>query len=100
MEHFSGDTLVKRMKEIKAQLGKATSDEAGVEQHESLLEELLIIVEDIDCAKGAEPPANQPMHAMHFVGSIASLAEQAGTFEHAAYQQAMNELFFYEMSLT
>ena len=53
MEHFSGDNVVKHMKEIKAQLEKPAASEQDVEQASALLEELLIIVEDIDCAKGA-----------------------------------------------
>lgn len=45
--------MVKRMKDIKAQLDSPTTDENDIEHREALLEELLIIVEDIDCAKGA-----------------------------------------------
>ena len=52
MEHFSGDNVVKRMKEIKSQLAEPAANEKDVENQEALLEELLIIVEDIDCAKG------------------------------------------------
>ncbi|KAK9825340.1 hypothetical protein WJX74_010944 [Apatococcus lobatus] len=51
VQSFSGDNVVKRMKDIKAQLEKPISDEDDVEGREGLLEELLIIVEDIDCAK-------------------------------------------------
>ncbi len=52
VQSFSGDNIVQRMKSIKAQLQEAIKDEHDVEEREALLEELLIIIEDIDCAKG------------------------------------------------
>lgn len=73
VQSFSGDNVVKRMKDIKAQLEKPITDEDDVEHKAALLEELLIIVEDIDCAKGAHRRLLPSEHSVHHAACVLNL---------------------------